>query len=272
MTDQNESAPQAGQILDDGNLGIEQELVPPPGFKFDPDLLADYEEQIQYALAMARYQVSPKPSFEGVPTLDVKPEFNPTNAPEEEIFARGRAPKGRKTHAEVTGSSDPVEAWRIVERSRLIDGTALVSSSILLNNSVGNIEGMDAVRHSGTDHEKRMSGQGKATPFVSFTTDPEFLAKSAVLGGGFGVRNGRDSVVVQITVDPDRIVSDGRNKSEEVLLVGGVAPSEYTTAYNIEDFVRACVPESHTTTVRGEQLRIGDALRQWSEKPDLRPK
>jgi len=63
-------------------------LTPPPGFEYDPDVMNDYEDQVQHAIAEAAHQAEPVPSFEGVPTVAITPTFNPTNAPDSEILHR----------------------------------------------------------------------------------------------------------------------------------------------------------------------------------------
>lgn len=175
--------------------------------------------------------------------VDITPTFNPTGASSEEIYATGRASRLMKLHAEQVNDREPIEVWRIVDRTRLIDGTGITSSQILLDGTLGDIEMFNVDRHFGgatsatTSHESRTSDPRNATPFVSFSTDPKFLAQS--IAKGFGTSEGRDSVVIRATVDPDRFVSHGQNKEKEVYLVGGLAPDEYTEAYNPADFVDA---------------------------------
>lgn len=225
------------------------ELEPPPGFRYNPDLLEDYEDQVKGAIESYNYQEAPIPSLEGVSELAVEPIFNPTNAPEDEIYAKGKVPAsmrkiGLATHEELTGSNEPVEMWRIVERKALQDGTGLSASSILTNGSLGNVEEFDSTKHLASNHAKRVADSEKATPFVSFSTDPEHLAKTMILRHGFGVADGRDSVIVRVKVDPNRVITGGQKKQQEVWLLGGVAPDEYIAAYDINDFVNTMAPES----------------------------
>jgi len=160
--------------------------------------------------------------------------------------------------------SQSVEMWRIVERSKLEDGTGLVSSSILHGNSLGDVEASDPVKHLLSHHERRMSDESASTPFVSFSTDPEYLARNLILKHGFGVSGGRDSVVVCVQVKPGRVITGPENKEPEVLLLGGVAPSEYVAAYGVEDFISHLVPEGEVTTVHGDTIRRDEALGHWA--------
>jgi hypothetical protein len=243
------------------------ESVPPTGFVFNPDMLESYEEQVETAHRKAAYQAEPIPSFEDVPTVDVTPAFNPSDASEEEIYARGRVPEslrrlGEATHAELTGNSEPVEMWRIVERKRLKDGSGLASSRVLYDRTLGKVEEFDAVKHLASNHERRVADPGAATPFVSFSTDPRSLAERVILRHGFGVKGGRDSVVVKVQVDPSRVITRGEQKESEVLLIGGVAPEEYVAAYEVSDFVARLVPNEAVSTLHGSMSR-DEALNHW---------
>jgi hypothetical protein len=222
--------------------------TPPPGFQFNPNIMADYDEQVQAAIDEQAYQDAPLPSFENTPRVDITPTFNPTGAPESEIYARGRRPErlgpGYGLHSEF-GHTEPVDIWRIVDRSQLVDGTGLVSSEILVHGSLGDIEHFDESSHLSTEHADRIQ-EGRTTPFVSFVTDPTGLAKTYILEMGFGVESGRDSVVVRAKVDPSRLLTTGKNKDEWAALVGGVAPDEYVEAYEVTDFVNTVVPPDAT--------------------------
>lgn len=244
-------------------------LEEPPGFVFNPELLLDRDEQIERALRRMAYQAAPIPSLEDVPRVDVVPSFNPTEAPATEIYAFGRVPEsfrtiGWTTRAEHTGSDEPVDMWRIVERSRVEDGSGLVSSKILQSNELGDVEGFDSVAHLASHHDKRMSEPDKATPFVSFSTDPEYLART-ILSRGFGVGEGRNPIVVQTRVSPDRLLTNSQRKAEEVLLIGGVAPEEFVAAYEVSDFAANVLPEDQNITMlHGGVLTRDDALRYWN--------
>lgn len=224
----------------------------PAGFKYSPDVLKDYDEQLCIAIENEKYQQTQVPSMDAVPPLDIVPKFNPVNAPEEAIYGRDRIPKllrdwGLATHAELTGSEDPVEMWRIVDKATLEDGSGLVAGSIMRDTSLGDVESFDPVDHLISNHERRING--KSTPFVSFSTDPEYLAGRYILHHGFGVRGDRDAVVVRVIVDPDRVITFGQNKEEETLLIGGVAPSEFIAAYAIPDFVASMSPDIDKDTI-----------------------
>jgi hypothetical protein len=244
------------------------EQVPPPGFKFNPDIFEGYEEQVQTAVAEAAYQDAPLPTFENVPTLDITPAFNPTEAPAEEIFARNRAPRSLRPAmapaSEWRSDDRPVRMWRIVERAKLEDGTGLVSSSILQRNSVGDVETFNPVLHLASNHEGRMAGEGSSTPFVSFSTDPAKLARDVILKHGFGIKDGRDSVVVEVGVDSARVISGSFKKAPEVLLLGGVAQEEYVAAYDVADFVGHIVPEDEAIVIRGNTMQRDKALGHWT--------
>lgn len=221
----------------------------PDGFVYDPDLLANYDEQVDMAIQAKAYQDKPIPSFESVPMLDIMPTFNPTGASLEETYAHDRVPeefrrRGIATHAELTGSSEPIEMWRIVDRDRLVDGSGLVASAILLNNTLGNVEQFNTNAHISSNHEGRMADLSNATPFVSFSTDPEHLARRMILHHGFGVNEGRDSVITRVRISPHRVITSGKRKEQEALLLGGVAPDEYIGTYSITDFVNKMVPDA----------------------------
>jgi hypothetical protein len=270
---ESQSAEQAGQDVEYGmENGDHIDVVPPPGFVFDADKAEmndeSYEAQVRAAVRAYEYQNAPVPSFEETPTVDVVPTFNPTGAPESEIYAHNRAPLKLSGHTALHsefGHTEPVEMWRIIDRSRLIDGTGLVSSQILLHNTLGDIEHFKDMRHISTEHDDRMT-VGSETPFVSFATDPAELAKLYILQQGFGVSDGRDSVVVRARVDPARVITNGQNKAPRVALVGGVAPNEFVAAYELSDFVKTLIPEDATITrIMGSEsdLSRDEALGYW---------
>jgi hypothetical protein len=213
-----------------------EEFVP------NPDLLLSDEEQLERHLARMAYQEKPIPSFEDVPKLTITPVFNPTSAPDGEVYARGRVPVSAQRRNLALRSEwqpddpTPVTAWRIVERSMVEDGTGLVSSSVLHGNSVGDVEGFNFRKHQASSHQRRMESEDVATPLISFSTDPEQLV-DIIKRLKFGVGEGRDSVVVQVRVDPDRLITGKEPKCVEVFLLGGVAPEEYVAAYSMDAFV-----------------------------------
>jgi len=146
-----------------------------------------------------------------------------------------------------------------------VDGTGMVSSSVLQNNTLGDIENIEPVTHLLSNHDRRMSSDAKATPFVSFATDPGNLAKD-ILSRGFGIKGGRDPVVVQAVVAPDRVLTMGKKKEPEVLLIGGVAPNEFVAAYEVKDFIATVVPEDHTMALLGQKniMKRDEVLHHWT--------
>ncbi|MGI9027671.1 MAG: hypothetical protein ACR2FM_02405 [Candidatus Saccharimonadales bacterium] len=234
------------------------EQVMPEGFMFNPDILAEHDEQMLMFLQDAAHQAAPTPSFENVPTIDIEPMFNPTGVPTEEIYVRTKdseAPFRQFT-----------EMWRIVDRDRLKDGTALVCSQVLKTNSVGEVEASKSKmnNHLGSNHNSRMNDLEATTPYVSFSTDPSYLASRMILGYGFGVKDGRDSVVVRVCVDSSRIHMSTRRKQPEVLLLGGVAPDEYMAAYEVNDFVNTLVADDAHIRLPGDQVvSRAEAMSHW---------
>lgn len=242
----------------------------PPGYAYNPEIVTqDYGEQVETAWNMHAYQQAPNPSFEGVPVLDLVPAFNPTGAPTGEIYAHSKVPESfrrlhHKTYAEIMGIEEPVEIWRIAEKGRVVDGTALVSSRILQDNSLGNVESFKAAVHLASNHEGRMASPDKATPFISFATDPRSLAK-VILRRGFGLKEGRDPVIVRVHVDPSRVITPGRRKEPEVLLIGGVAPEEYVAAYSVADFVSTVLdPDEQIDVFDRGSINRDEALQHWT--------
>lgn len=244
------------------------QITPPTDFEFNTELLVDYDEQVEIAIAEAAHQAKAIPSFEAVPTVDITPSFNPTGASDDEVYARNRIPRGMHRgwalRSTWTDDPEPVVMWRIVERSKLEDGTGLTSSRILQSNSVGDVEKFRSAKHLASMHDTRMSGEDKATPFVSFSTDPERLAKQYILRHGFGIKGGLDSVVVRVHVDPNRVITGRKNKCEEVLLLGGVAPDEFDAAYSVADFIAQLVPDREVTTVSGDIVHRDRAIGYWA--------
>jgi len=258
-----ETVPSVPSSAQDQDMGF------PPGFTYNPDIMSDYEEQRRYAWGEHAHQTSPVPSFEDVPKVDVVPMFNPTAAPEDQIYARSRAPDVLRSWGILPksewGDTQPVEMWRLVERSTLEDGTGLVSSRILQESTLGDVERFDPRRHYASHHEARMADSGASTPFVSFPTDPQDLAENALLHG-FGIEGGRDSVVVRVSVDPDRVLSLSKAKTSEVLLLGGVAPEEFSAAFSVKGFIDKFVPEdSQITTTDGAVLTRDQMFEHWQQ-------
>lgn len=214
----------------------------PPGYEFNSELLDDDAGQIQSAWREYDYQHTPPPSTETVPTIDITPNFNPTEVPEEDVFVRAHdviGDLGSHTlgpHRSLSGSTDPVVVWRIVDKKRLQDGSGITSSRVLSGEGITLIDKTDTRNHGASTHESR--AEGRATPFVSFTTDPENFSKF-IGRHQFGTRDDHDSVVISALVNPDRILSNGKNKEHEVLLLGGLSPDEYRAAYEVADFIAA---------------------------------
>lgn len=239
----------------------------PEGFKFNPDLMLDYDEQVQEYIKLRNYQEAPVPSFDRVPKLDIEPTFNPSNAPNTEIYAHGRRPRttesGKKLRSEWSDDTEPVEIWRIVEKDRLLDGTGIVSSQVVSKGTLGDIENYEDTAHYHSNHEGRLANEHSLTPYVSFSTDPEDLAK-IIVRRGFGVKAGRDSVVVRALVAPDRIMTGSLPKESEIVLVGGLAPDEYQAAYSVESFVGVMVADEEVTTIDGDKIAPARALGYWA--------
>jgi hypothetical protein len=245
------------------------QLTPPDGFRYNPDSLDDYDEQVRFAVERAAERATSIPSFEGVPQLDIRPTFNPSGAPKSEIYAHGRQPRttqtGKRLRSDQTDSKQPVEVWRLLERSKLEDGTGLVSSRVLLTGSLGDIENYDDSEHYHSYDALRTTDPKRTSPYVSFSTDPANLAKNLVLQKGQGVKGGRDSVVVRALVAPDRVLTGTAGEKEpEVVLVGGLAPDEYQAAYSVEDFVNTMVPDQEITTMHGDTLPRDKVLGYWA--------
>jgi hypothetical protein len=200
---------------------------------------------------------------------DVQPTFNPTDAPEDQIYADAQRPAGLpriKPHSEHRPDSDLVDIWRIEERERVRSGLGLVASRILLKNTIGDIADGSATRHMASNYDSRAEGGQEATPFVSFTTDPEDFTRNLVLRHGFGLKDGRDSVVVHARVDPSRVLTRGENKEDEVLLVGGVSPDEHVGTYEVPDFVnRALPPEATVRLHSGATVSRDQAVEHWRQ-------
>lgn len=243
-------------------------LTPPPGFRYNPNSMSDYAEQVQTAVDFWNHQNASLPNFEGVQELPITPSFNPTHAPDTEIYARNRMPystkSGKKIHSQWPESDEPVTMWRVVEREKLKDGTGITASQVLQTNSLGDVEGIDDTDHYKSHHEQRLKDMSAGTPFVSFSTDPVDLAGNLILRKGFGVKGGRDSVVIQVRVDPGRVLTGPNRKEPEVLLLGGVGPTEYVAAYRVSDFVAHAVPEGEVTTMHGDTMHRDKVLGHWA--------
>lgn len=243
-------------------------LTPPPGFKYNPDSMSDYSEQVQAAINFWDHQNAPLPNIEDARELPIAPSFNPTNAPDTDIYARDRMPRvtqsGKKIRSQWPDGNEPVTMWRIVERKKLEDGTGITASRILTTGSLGDVEGFDDKLHYASNHHQRLEEADAGTPFVSFSTDPQDLAENLILQKGFGLKDGRDSVVIQVHVDPGRVLTGPNKKEPEVLLLGGVAPNEYVAAYDVADFVTHVVPEGELTTMHGDTMHRDKVLGHWA--------
>lgn len=219
--------------------GVEDRTQFPPGYLYNPDLLEDVDEQIAGAWKEHDYQERELPSFENTPAVDITPTFDPTGADADELLIEGFSPNslrqvGLRPHSEYPGINDePIVIWRIVDRASLRDGTGITSSSVLEGAPVE--DSGDLIMHFASNQATRTGS--KLTPFVSFSTDPENLVQLLIRKHEFGLKDGRDSVVVQATVDPGRILSHGHKKEAEVLLMGGLGRHEYNKAMEVTDFV-----------------------------------
>lgn len=244
----------------------------PPGFVFDPLNFDDLEEQIAAAHKRAIKDAAPKPSFAGVPQSDTVPTFNPTGAREDEVFRDDISPQdahGRwRPHSEFhPGDDTPVEIYRLEERRRVETGLGLIASQVLIDNTLGDTSELTTDHHFSSTHEARTDRPENATPFVSFTSDPENLGKRLILGKGFGIAGQRDSVVVRAEVHPSRVLTRGENRSNEALLVGGLAPREFRGVYEVPDFVSTVVPANTPINVKGQTLTPEAALAYWQQPP-----
>jgi hypothetical protein len=251
-------------------LHHENQSVPsdfPPGYGYSEDLMMDYDEQVAAAHEAHAYQQQPTPSYDNVPRADVTPTFNPTNAPEDQVYARGRAPEDMRPHTRPHSEFDPdrelIDIWRIEERARVISGLGLVASRLTVDNNLGDVEGFDSVKHLSSNHEGRGTDADRTTPFVSFASDPEYMAENLILTRGFGVKGDRDPVVVHTKVHPSRVLTKGLNRESEVLLLGGVAPDEFHGAYEVGDFVAGTLPEDTKVQIGGQMMTRDEALRHW---------
>jgi hypothetical protein len=216
------------------------------------------------------------------PASELQPTFNPSNAPDDQIYAKGvKLPDspaknwGFKPHSELHPDADQVDIYRIVERDLVASGVGLVASRIVDTGSLGDRTELGDLKfkmqdHMASSHQKRVE-TGRTTPFVSFSSRPEDLADSVIGGSGFGVKDGSDSVVVHARVAPDRILSAPGADGREDLLVGGVSPEEYQTAYEIDDFVSAYGSPDQPVNVRDgsashEAASAQQAVAYWRQK------
>lgn len=197
------------------------------------------------------------------------PVFNPTNAPAEEIYAAGKRLEngGWKPHSDVEPDLEAVDVWRLERKDKIRDGLGLVASSIALGGTLGDFANFEMHKHMASNQERRATPEG-ATPFVSFSMDPEYVAKNLVLKHGFGVKHGLDSAVVHARVHPSRLMS--AHQKEEVLLVGGLAPDEYVATHEVGDFVAAHVDENEEVPVAlaGRKKR-DEALAHWKQSKSI---
>lgn len=217
----------------------------PPGYDYNSEVLADVDEQIAGAWADYDYQAAQVPSTEDLPIVDITPTFNPTEVPDDQVYVGAYeimgdlGPYAFGPHRSLSGSTEPVVAWRIVEKARLQDGSGITSSKVLGGEGVTSLDKSDIRKHMASNQASRVDEA--ETPFVSFTTDPEMFA-DFIERHQFGTGEGQDSVVIRALVEPDRVLSNGSNKAHEVLLLGGLAPNEYQAAYEVDDFITAMSP------------------------------
>ncbi len=99
---------------------------------------------------------------------------------------------------------ETVDIYRIEQRKRVASGIGLVASRVLQHQTIGRLDDFKLIRHMSSNHEQRQVVDA-TTPFVSFSSDPEHLAKSMILKYGFGLKDGSDSVIVKGQVSPNRI-------------------------------------------------------------------
>ncbi len=197
----------------------------------------------------------------------IEPRFNPTNAPESEVYARGRRLNphfdiGWKPHSDFETSEEYVDIVRVMERELVESGLGLVASRIVLENSLGDFDKVELADHTASTHERRMSGE-QSTPFISFASDVRHLVERIVLRHGYGLQEGQDGVIVHARVHPSRLLTPGAGDHPEVLLVGGVAPEEYVDTQNVADFVREHTAKDVLVDVEGVAMTPDEAIAYW---------
>ena len=202
----------------------------------------------------------------------IQPIFNPTNIPEDQLYARGirvdaSRDLGLRPHSDFEPDLESIEIWRLERRERVESGLGLIASRAAISGTLGDIKSFNLFKHLSSSFESRADAQ-TATPFVSFSADPEHLAKSLILRRGFGVSGGLDSVVVRAKVHPSRVLS-GADSKEEMLLVGGLSPDEYLGVQEVNEFVDAHVnPDEEVKVHTSGTMQPRDALKYWENSQD----
>lgn len=155
----------------------------------------------------------------------ITPKFNPTNAPESEIYARDRYASGN----EWLSNSESLRLFRLEERERVISGLGITAASIVKTDSLGAMGLYNVGRHLQSRFEDRQFHDA-LSPFVSFSIDPNLI--------GYMIKDcgwGDDPVVVEARIDPGRaLVKQG---NPEVLLVGGLSPDEFIVSHEPRQFL-----------------------------------
>jgi alpha-ketoglutarate-dependent taurine dioxygenase len=198
---------------------------------------------------------------------EIQPNFNPTGVPEASIYAtltEGHiAPQPAQDGT--IDPNQPITVYRVEQRDRVADGTGLTSSRILARGSVAEpIPREERLRHLSSSYATRAPGSGKETSYVSFSRSARDLGRM-VLQNGYGLMADHDAVIVEAQVTPNRLVS---GPSHEVLLVGGVAPSEYVTAHEVRDFVDQHVDPATIVRLprRQGEVSVSEAYDHWGSK------
>ncbi len=150
----------------------------------------------------------------------IKPKFNPTNAPESEVHARGRYALAD----DWLPNEEPLRIFRLEERERVINGLGITASSIVTCGNLGAMGLYDPRLHLLSRHESRGS-----SPFVSFGSS--VLVRQLVQDHEWGI----DPVVVEAEIGARRSLV--HPLISEVLLVGGLSPDEFIAAHEVDDFI-----------------------------------
>lgn len=197
------------------------------------------------------------------------PQFADVKNPENVFVTAPRFEEGKgysyKPHTDFEPDAEYIDVYRLEQRQRVAEGVGIMASRSLIEGTVGEVTSKDVRRHLSSSAKKRNTPE-TATPFVSFTTDPEGLVKGLILRHGFGLRDGSDSVIVKARVHPSRLLSHGAGKQEEVLLMGGVAPEEHQDIHELQDFIEAHVsPETVIDTTAAGEVPRDEAVAKWRE-------
>ncbi|HMI09325.1 MAG TPA: hypothetical protein VK497_02900 [Candidatus Saccharimonadales bacterium] len=201
-------------------------------------------------------------------SAEITPRFNPTDAPNHEVHPKDfrldpSEDFGFKPYSDFHPESDGVDIYRLEQRERVVNGLGITASRIVQVGTLHDSGGLHPADHMFT-HPDIRSKPDKSTPYVSFATDPDFIVRKLILGLGWGLKDGSDSVVVKARVQPDRILAPGGGKQSEVLLVGGVSPEEYERTYEIDDFVRNHIdPTESVVTAKVGEVKPEEAIKRW---------